>query len=111
MGGRQDFINSPEAWLANKREGDGIDPGLWRIHDKLYDLSVFAKKHPGGAMWIESTIGTDITEAFEVSHFFSGITRENIQCCRQKIHIDSESNSKFPPTVDNLCGPGIAMIL
>ena len=80
MGGRQDFINSAEGWMANKREGDGIDPSLWRIHDKLYDLSSFAKRHPGGAMWIESTMGTDITEAFEVSHFFSEATRDCVKC-------------------------------
>ena len=80
MGGRHDFINSAEGWLTNKRKGDGIDPGLWRIHDKLYDLSCFAKRHPGGAMWIESTMGTDITEAFEVSHFFSEATRDCVKC-------------------------------
>ena len=34
MGGKHDFINSPEAWLQNKREGDKIAPRLWRIHDK-----------------------------------------------------------------------------
>ena len=78
MGERNNFINSPEGWLAKKREMDGIDPGLWRIHDKLYDLSSFAKRHPGGTFWIESTKGTDITEAFEVSHFFSVETREAI---------------------------------
>ena len=78
MGGRLNFINSPEEWLANKRELDGIDSRLWRIHNKLYDLSSFAMRHPGGTIWIESTKGTDITEAFEVSHFFSGDTREGI---------------------------------
>ena len=78
--GRRDFIfiNSPERWLANKRAEDGIDPDLWRIHDKLYDLSGFAKRHPGGPMWIESTRGTDITEAFEVSHLFMEGTREDV---------------------------------
>uniref|UniRef100_A0A1A9X0P9 Cytochrome b5 heme-binding domain-containing protein n=1 Tax=Glossina brevipalpis TaxID=37001 RepID=A0A1A9X0P9_9MUSC len=42
--------------------------GLWRIHDKLYDLSSFIKHHPGGAFWLEQTKGTDITEAFEIHH-------------------------------------------
>ena len=79
MGGRHDIIKSADSWLANKRKDDGIDPFLWRIHDKLYDLSSFAKRHPGGSMWIESTIGTDITEAFEVSHFFPEDIGEDFQ--------------------------------
>jgi cytochrome b involved in lipid metabolism len=42
--------------------------GLWRIHDDLYDLTDFVKKHPGGESWIRLTKGTDITEAFEAHH-------------------------------------------
>lgn len=42
--------------------------GLWRVHDKLYDLTAFAKLHPGGNWFIESTKGADITEYFETSH-------------------------------------------
>ena len=38
-------------------------------------------------MWIESTIGTDITEAFEVSHFFSEATREVFQCHHQSFKL------------------------
>lgn len=41
---------------------------MWRIHDKLYDLSKFANNHPGGKFWIAGTKGTDITEAFETHH-------------------------------------------
>ena len=65
--GRDAAVKSGQQWLESKREGDGIDRNLWRIHDKLYDLTSFAKHHPGGTFWIESTRGTDITEAFEVS--------------------------------------------
>ncbi|CAH0605493.1 unnamed protein product [Chrysodeixis includens] len=46
---------------------DGAE-GLWRIHDKLYDLTSFIKRHPGGEEWLELTKGTDITEAFESHH-------------------------------------------
>lgn len=40
---------------------------LWRIHDKLYDLTNF--NHPGGQTFIEISKDTDITELFETSHY------------------------------------------
>jgi cytochrome b involved in lipid metabolism len=54
-------------WLAGKRIDDNAE-GLWRVHDKLYDLSDFVEKHPGGRDWIKVTKGTDITEQFETHH-------------------------------------------
>jgi cytochrome b involved in lipid metabolism len=62
--------------LRCKQEGDGIDPKLWRVHDGLYDLTTFAKRHPGGAQWIELTQGTDITEAYEVNRLNSKVAKE-----------------------------------
>ncbi|XP_017134250.1 cytochrome b5-related protein [Drosophila elegans] len=56
-----------ESWLEGKNADDEAE-GLWRINDKLYDLSDFASRHPGGAFWIECTRGTDITEPFESHH-------------------------------------------
>lgn len=41
-------------WLKDKNLTDGAE-GLWRIHDKLYDVSSFIKSHPGGAEWLELT--------------------------------------------------------
>ena len=70
MPGRNDWFTFPQKWLECKRAVDKVDPELWRIHDKLYDLKDFAAFHPGGAQWIQLTKGTDITEAFEVSHLF-----------------------------------------
>ena len=70
MPGRNDWFTFPQKWLECKRAVDKVDPELWRIHDKLYDLKDFATIHPGGAQWIQLTKGTDITEAFEVSHLF-----------------------------------------
>ena len=35
-------------WLKGKATDDDIGPGLWRVHDKLYNLSKFAERHPGG---------------------------------------------------------------
>jgi len=54
-------------WIQGRREDDNCGD-LWRVHDKLYDLSGFVDSHPGGRMWLEVTKGTDITEAFESSH-------------------------------------------
>lgn len=33
---------------------DGAE-GLWRIHDKLCDLTKFIKQHAGGEEWLELT--------------------------------------------------------
>ncbi|EDW28733.1 GL18786 [Drosophila persimilis] len=64
---RQHQPATVESWLEGKHSDDGAE-GLWRINDKLYDLSDFATRHPGGAYWIECTRGTDITEPFESHH-------------------------------------------
>ncbi|XP_075972013.1 cytochrome b5-related protein-like [Anticarsia gemmatalis] len=64
---RDDGMRDPIQWLAGKVMDDGAE-GLWRIHDKLYDLTRFIKRHPGGEEWLELTKGTDITEAFESHH-------------------------------------------
>jgi len=68
------------SWLEGKHADDEAE-GLWRIYDKLYDLSDFAARHPGGASWIECTRGTDITEPFESHHierlvFFDSISNK-----------------------------------
>ncbi|BES95744.1 Hypothetical protein NTJ_08553 [Nesidiocoris tenuis] len=55
------------AWLKSRR-GENEDEKLWRVHDKLYDLSKFTAVHPGGEQWLTLTKGTDITEAFESHH-------------------------------------------
>nr|XP_021200684.2 cytochrome b5-related protein [Helicoverpa armigera] len=64
---RDDGLRDPVQWLSGKAMDDGAE-GLWRIHDKLYDLTSFMKRHPGGEEWLELTQGTDITEAFESHH-------------------------------------------
>ncbi|KAB7500081.1 Cytochrome b5-related protein [Armadillidium nasatum] len=72
---RNSILKNPEYWLDGKREVDEVFP-YWRIHNKLYDLTDFISKHPGGAFWIKETRGTDITESFESSHF--GTSHEKI---------------------------------
>ncbi|KAM3967180.1 cytochrome b5-related protein [Aphomia sociella] len=64
---RDEGLKDPIQWLTGKAMDDGAD-GLWRVHDKIYDLTSFMKQHPGGSEWLELTKGTDITEAFEVHH-------------------------------------------
>jgi cytochrome b involved in lipid metabolism len=64
---RNKSLKSIQTWLDGKREEDNAE-GLWRIHDRLYDLVNFVKRHPGGADWLELTQGTDITELFETHH-------------------------------------------
>ncbi|XP_044760009.1 cytochrome b5-related protein-like [Coccinella septempunctata] len=64
---REHLLLSGDEWLEGKRNDDDL-AGLWRIHDRVYDLDSFIKKHPGGPEWIAMTKGTDITEAFEAHH-------------------------------------------
>ncbi len=37
------------------------DTNLWIVENKLYDLSSFVDKHPGGSSWLELTKGQDVT--------------------------------------------------
>ncbi|XP_050667625.1 cytochrome b5-related protein-like [Leptidea sinapis] len=64
---RDEGLRDSMQWLTGKAIDDGAE-GLWRVHDKLYDLDTFINKHPGGSEWLQLTKGTDITEAFEVHH-------------------------------------------
>ena len=40
-------LKVPAGWFRGKRNDDAVG-NLWRIHDKLYDLSHFMQDHPGG---------------------------------------------------------------
>ena len=44
---RKDLRISASTWLEGKRIDDNVGD-YWRIHDKLYDLTEFISKHPGG---------------------------------------------------------------
>ncbi|CAL4062179.1 unnamed protein product [Meganyctiphanes norvegica] len=84
-------LKSSHTWLAGKRIDDNIG-NYWRVHDKLYDLSEFVDKHPGGRQWIELTRGTDVTESFESSHI--GSTAEVLL---QKYFIKNADNPRNSP--------------
>ncbi|VVC46188.1 Cytochrome b5-like heme/steroid binding domain,Fatty acid desaturase domain [Cinara cedri] len=60
-------IKSADDWIEAHRMEDGAET-LWRVHDELYDLEPWIKKHPGGPQWLEITKGTDITELFVTYH-------------------------------------------
>jgi hypothetical protein len=61
---RDEPLKTGLRWLKGKRADDGAE-GLWRIHDKLYDLNEFIQKHPGGAEWIE------LTQVLQPSSFYT----------------------------------------
>lgn len=67
------------AWLVAKASRDSaagataeLPPertaDLWLVHGRWYDLSGFARRHPGGRFWIEETRGTDVTDLYETHH-------------------------------------------
>jgi hypothetical protein len=64
---RDDKFKNCQKWLQGKQIDDNAET-LWRVHDKIYDLTSFIDRHPGGRDWIALTRGTDITEAFETHH-------------------------------------------
>lgn len=47
-GGLRDSIQ----WLRGKAMDDGAE-GLWRVHNGIYDLNDFVKRHPGGEEWLK----------------------------------------------------------
>jgi hypothetical protein len=51
---REEILNGPWRWLEGRREDDNAE-GLWRVHNKIYNLKDFAKSHPGGREWIKLT--------------------------------------------------------
>lgn len=67
---RDDPVKGCKKWLDGKRIDDNAE-GLWRIHEKLYDLTEFLGRHPGGQEWLKITKGVDITEQFETHHITS----------------------------------------
>lgn len=47
-------LNLNFRWMESRQTDDNAE-GLWRIHDKLYELSSFVDQHPGGSDWIRMT--------------------------------------------------------
>lgn len=51
---RDHLVNGCWKWIEGKRKDDNACD-LWRVHDRLYDLTDFITKHPGGKYWLEVT--------------------------------------------------------
>lgn len=45
-----------EEWLKAKRIDDNVAP-YWRVHNKLYDLTDFIDRHPGGGCVVLIVVG------------------------------------------------------
>ena len=45
---KEDLFKSGYIWLENQHRIDRLPKKTWRIYDKLYDFTDFAKIHPGG---------------------------------------------------------------
>lgn len=41
---RDVILKSAERWMSAKRKDDNVGKNLWRVHDKLYDLTEFANR-------------------------------------------------------------------
>lgn len=73
---------------------------MWKLHGKQYDLSNFAKHHPGGEEIIEKTRGLeDCTALFESYHAFSDLS--GILQSLDKYEI-IETHDSINQTQDNL---------
>jgi hypothetical protein len=51
---RDESNNGCWKYMKGRRKDDNAE-GLWRVHDKLYNLESFLDKHPGGRTWLELT--------------------------------------------------------
>ncbi|KAI9006775.1 hypothetical protein DFJ74DRAFT_376490 [Hyaloraphidium curvatum] len=84
-----------QAWLDNRRKYNERGGGLFRVHNKLYDLSNF--EHPGGNVWLDMTRGQDITEHFEAHH----LDIEKARAVLEKYYVrDADWPRESPLTVE-----------
>lgn len=67
-------------WLEQKSDFDVVlhekDRSNWVVDNKIYDLSNFVEKHPGGAHWLQRTRGHNITELFYTHHLNEAKAKE-----------------------------------
>jgi hypothetical protein len=48
---RDEYVKGCWKWLKGRRADDSAE-GLWRVNDKLYDLTSYVDRHPGGREWL-----------------------------------------------------------
>lgn len=73
---------------------------MWKIYGKTYDLTDFAKRHPGGAEIIEKSKGLDDCSAlFETYHAFSDM--ENIKQSLAKYRLEDGNDIEYKTDFTN----------
>jgi linoleoyl-CoA desaturase len=74
---------------------------MWNLYGKKYDLTTFARFHPGGAEIIEKTKGLDdCTALFESYHAFSDLSSIKQSLEKYAIHTDDETLVVSNYTID-----------
>jgi len=87
------------AWVCIKssvRRGTILSPqrlteGIWTIHQRRYDLSEFADRHPGGALAIDLGRNRDCTVLFESYHALT--SRARLQAVLKKYELPESKES------------------
>jgi hypothetical protein len=51
---RESAVKGCWRWLEGRCKDDNAE-GLWRVHDKIYNLNEFIDSHPGGKEWLRLT--------------------------------------------------------
>jgi len=69
-----------------------LPEGVWTIHGRRYDLSAWAKHHPGGSWAIELGRNRDCTGLFESYHVF--IDRSKLFKMMERFEIKSDPRSE-----------------
>lgn len=87
-------VSNFASYFLGKRKDDNIDPNLWRVYDRLYDLNDFIDKHPGGSDWLKITRGMDITESFEASHV---VNPEIVNQTLLKYYVEDATHPRYSP--------------
>ena len=65
---------------------------MWNLYGKKYDLTAFARFHPGGAEIIEKTKGLeDCTALFESYHAFSNMDKITLSLEKYAIPLDNDT--------------------
>ena len=69
---------------------------MWKIHGKLYNLTDFLDKHPGGRRILETCRGNnDLTPAFESCHAMSDMTKIKKMMTKYELFEIEQSNYTF----------------
>mmetsp|Transcript_65691 Transcript_65691/g.140485 ORF Transcript_65691/g.140485 Transcript_65691/m.140485 type:complete len:531 (-) Transcript_65691:343-1935(-) len=95
-------------WDKKGLKPQRLDQNVWTIHGKKYDLSSWAKDHPGGELMINLGRNRDCTGLFESYHAFIDRAKLFKVLARFEIHSEKEVTGAAEPAQsqaeDNLTG-------